>query len=141
MVAAARAANDPAAAAALADLTNHVNEYVQALPLRSGTTPLKFAPDYEKWLIEAMSHGDNDSYWKDSGTGVVDHVSEYKDIPVYHLTGWYDSWSLPVANLNYPTLRAHKKSLQRLIVGPWIHSSPGSVTPAKVNLPRMPRSI
>jgi len=48
-------ANDPAAAAALADLTNHVNEYVRALPLRSGTTPLKFAPDYEKWLIEAMS--------------------------------------------------------------------------------------
>jgi hypothetical protein len=55
---------------------------------------------------------------------VVDHVSEYKDIPEYHVTGWYDSWSLPVANLNYPTLRAHKKSLQRLIVGPWIHSSP-----------------
>jgi uncharacterized protein len=124
MVAAARAANDPAATAALADLTNHVSEYVQALPLRSGTTPLKFAPDYEKWLIEAMSHGDNDSYWKDSGTGVVDHVSEYMDVPEYHVTGWYDSWGLPVANLNYPTLRAHKKSLQRLIVGPWMHSSP-----------------
>ena len=92
--------------------------------MRAGTTPLKYAPDYEKWLIEAMSHGDNDKYWKDSGTGVVDHVAEYKDIPIYHVTGWYDSWGTPVANMNYPTLRARKKSLQRLIVGPWMHSSP-----------------
>jgi putative CocE/NonD family hydrolase len=125
LVAASRAASDPAAAPVLADLTHHVSDYLQALPLRRGTTPLKFAPDYETWLIEAMSHGDNDKYWKDSGTGVVDHVSEYKDIPEYHVTGWYDSWTLPVANLNYVSLRAHKQSLQRLIVGPWIHSSPG----------------
>ena len=33
---------------------------------------------------------------------------------------------LQVANLNYPGLRAHKKSLQRLIVGPWTHSRPGA---------------
>jgi putative CocE/NonD family hydrolase len=43
--AAARAASDPAAAAALADLVTHVREYVRGLPLRPGTTPLKFAPD------------------------------------------------------------------------------------------------
>jgi hypothetical protein len=58
---AARAANDPAAVPALADLVDHVREYVRALPLRSGTTPLKFAPDYEKWLVEAISHGDDDA--------------------------------------------------------------------------------
>ena len=59
--AAARAASDPAAAAALVDLGTHVRDYAQNLPLRPGTTPLKFAPDYEAWLIEAMSHGDYDS--------------------------------------------------------------------------------
>jgi hypothetical protein len=122
--AAARASSDPAAAAALVEMASHIREYVRGLPLRPGTTPLKFAPDYEAWLIEAMSHGDNDSYWKDHASSVVDHLNEYKDIPVYHMTGWYDSWSLPVANLNYPELRKSKKSLQRLIVGPWVHSSP-----------------
>src|SRR5208283_5316118 len=55
--AAARAASDPAAAAALVDLGSQVREYVRGLPLRPGTTPLKLAPDYEAWLIEAMSHG------------------------------------------------------------------------------------
>jgi uncharacterized protein len=120
--AAARAAADPAAAAALVDMGAQVREYVRGLPLRPGTTPLKFAPDYEAWLIEAMSHGDYDAFWKDSGASVVDHLAEYKDIPEYHTTGWYDSWGTQVANLNYVELRRTKKSLQRLVVGPWIHS-------------------
>jgi uncharacterized protein len=123
--AAARAASDPAAAAALMDMGGKVQEYVRSLPLRPGTTPLKFAPDYEAWLIEAMSHGDYDDYWKNAGSSVVDHLAEYKDIPEYHTTGWYDSWGTQVANLNYVELRRTKKSLQRLIVGPWIHSSEG----------------
>src|ERR1700690_1744025 len=38
--AAKRAATDPAAAKALADMGNQVREYVRALPLRPGTTPL-----------------------------------------------------------------------------------------------------
>jgi putative CocE/NonD family hydrolase len=121
--AAARAASDPAAAPALADLSTHVREYVRNLPLRPGTTPLKFAPDYESWLVEAMGHGDYDDFWKNSGSSVIDHLAEYKDVPEYHTTGWYDSWGTQVANLNFPALRKAKKSSQRLIVGPWIHSS------------------
>ncbi len=125
-VAAARAAATPDAVPALADLSQHVPEYVDALPLRPGTTPLKFAPDYERWLVEAMRHSDYDDFWKDAGADVTAHLAEYKDVPVYHVTGWYDSWTLPVANLNYPLLHSAKKSLQRLIVGPWTHSRPNA---------------
>lgn len=117
----ARAAVPAESAKELLDLGSHTAEYIRNLPLRPGTTPLKFAPDYEAWLIEAMRHGDYDEFWKDSGASVVDHVAEYKDIPVYHVTGWYDSWGTPVANMNYVELRKAKKSLQRLIVGPWTH--------------------
>jgi len=121
--AAKRAASDPAAAPALVELGDEVRQYVRNLPLRPGTTPLKFAPDYEKWLIEAMRHGDYDDFWKNAGSSVVDHLAEYEDVPEYHTTGWYDSWGTQVANLNFVELRKSKKSLQRLIVGPWIHSS------------------
>jgi hypothetical protein len=120
--AALRAAADPASAPALVDMGERVQEYAMSLPLRQGTTPLKFAPDYESWLIQAMSHGAYDGFWKDHGSSVVDHIPEYKDIPVYHVTGWYDSWSMQVANMNFVALTRAKKSLQRLIVGPWIHS-------------------
>ncbi len=123
--AALRAASTPAAARALEEMGARVREYVRALPLRPGTTPLKFAPDYETWLIEAMRHGDNDSFWTDMGSSVIDHIAEYKDIPVYHVTGWYDSWGTQVANLNYVELAKAKKSPQRLIVGPWTHGGQG----------------
>jgi uncharacterized protein len=121
LAAAARAAITPDAAPALADLSLHVHDYVMALPLRPGTTPLKFAPDYEKFLVEAMRA---DPAWTDLGVNVAANLATYKDIPIYHVTGWYDSWSLQVANLNYAGLARTKKSPQRLIVGPWIHSRP-----------------
>ena len=122
-VTAARATSDPVGVAALVDASTRVREYVRQLPLRPGETPLKFAPDYESWLIEAMSHGDYDGFWKDSGSSVIDHLAEYKDVPVYHTTGWYDSWTASVANINYVLLRKSKRSLQRLIIGPWLHSA------------------
>jgi hypothetical protein len=124
--AAERAAADPAAAPALLELGTQVREYAKSLPLRAGLTPLRFAPDYEAWLVEAMSHGDYDAFWKDHGSSVVDHLPEYKDIPVYHVSGWYDSWGTQVANLNYVELRKAKKSAQRLILGPWTHGGQGS---------------
>ena len=61
------------------------------LPLRRGTTPLKLAPEYEDWLVEAMRHGANDDFWRQNN--IVDHADQYKDIPVYLVGGWYDSWA------------------------------------------------
>ena len=113
---------DPAAAAALARVGNARPRYVRGLPLRPGTTPLKFAPDYEAWLIEAMSHGDYDDFWKDSRRRAWSTTwPNTRTFRMYHVTGWYDSWGTPVANLNYVELRKTKKSLQRLIIGPWTH--------------------
>ncbi len=104
----------------LAQTGEHIREYVKGLPLRRGTTPLKLAPEYEDWLITAMSRGGNDDWWRSIGIDVVDHAAEYKDIPVYHVSGWYDSWAAQVANLNFATL-AKTKHHQRLIMGPWTH--------------------
>lgn len=121
MLAARRAAVPAEAAPALAEFGNRVREYVWSLPLRPGTTPLKFAPDYEAWLVEAMRHGDYDDFWKNAGSSVVDHLAEYADVPIYHVTGWYDTWGTQVANMNYVELKRTKKSPQRLIIGPWTH--------------------
>ena len=112
---------DPATRQALASLGSQVTAYVKGLPLRRGASLLRLAPDYENWLVEAMSHGDYDAFWKDSGVDVAAHLDEYKDVPVYHVSGWYDSWGTPVANINYPLLAKAKRSPQRLIMGPWTH--------------------
>jgi putative CocE/NonD family hydrolase len=112
---------DPGTRAALIQLRSQVIEYVKGLPLRRGASLLRLAPDYENWLIEAMSHGDYDNFWKDSGIDVAAHIADYKDVPVYHVSGWYDSWGAQVANINYVELSKAKKSTQRLIMGPWTH--------------------
>jgi putative CocE/NonD family hydrolase len=112
---------DPATRAVLQQLTGQVHDYAKGLPIRRGTTPLKLIPEYEDWLITVMTHADYDGYWRDSGVSVVDHLQDHKDVPACHVTGWYDSWSGPVANLSYPALRKTKHSPQRLIIGPWTH--------------------
>ncbi|MBX9601913.1 MAG: CocE/NonD family hydrolase [Bryobacteraceae bacterium] len=112
---------DPARRAAIQQMAEQIPDYLRNLPLRPGMTPLRMMPEYETWLVEAMRHGENDEWWKKLPTSVVDRVGEYKDIPVFHVTGWYDSWGSQVANLSYPALSKSKKSLQKLIIGPWTH--------------------
>jgi hypothetical protein len=115
-----RAARNEGTQGALVKLGEQVREYVKAMPLRPGTTSLKLNSEYEEWLLQAMSHGDYDDFWKNNGIDVVEHVAEYKDIPVYQISGWYDS-NLQAASLNYIALSKNKKSSQRLTLGPWWH--------------------
>src|SRR5260370_20927784 len=76
---------------ALIESGQRMPQHLLNLPIRPGATPLKHVPEYERWLIEAMRHSDNDDYWKQPGYSVVDNVNRYADVPVYHGTGWDDS--------------------------------------------------
>ena len=115
-----RASRDPATRAALEEAGKSVRAYLENLPLRRGMTPLRLAPEYEEWLVYAMSHGANDSYWKQKGFDVVDQTAAYKDIPVYLVGGWYDSWARQTT-MSYEALAATKHGPVKLIMGPWIH--------------------
>ena len=117
----ARIGVDVAARAVLTQMGDQSRQHARGLPLSPGSTPLSFAPDYEAWLLAAMAHGDDDEFWAAMGVGVVDQQARYQDLPVLHVTGAYDSWGGPVANLNYVTLTAAKRSPQRLLFGPWTH--------------------
>jgi putative CocE/NonD family hydrolase len=128
------ALEDPTVKSALVGNAELMRQHVWSLPVKKGTTPLKFAPEYEDWLIDAMSHGDNDAYWKQPGLSVVDNVNSYADVPVYHVTGWYDSWTRQVT-MNYEALSRKKKSLQRMIIGPWTHGGQGNAFAGEIEFP------
>ncbi|OGV69392.1 MAG: antibiotic hydrolase [Lentisphaerae bacterium RIFOXYA12_FULL_48_11] len=112
------ASRDPALAAMLKDMGTNRFHYLANLPLRRGTTPLKYAPEYEDWLVSAMEHGVNDSFWAQNN--IIEHADRYKDIPVYLVCGWYDSWGGNTTT-NFVTLTRALKSPVYLIMGPWIH--------------------
>ena len=116
-----RAAKHPGVQAELANLAQERTDYLRLLPLRRGTTPLKLAPEYEEWLVEAMRHGANDDFWRQNN--IIDHADQYQDIPVYFVGGWYDSWASNTT-ASYRALKAqNRKSPTYLIMGPWIHGA------------------
>src|SRR5207244_7130800 len=59
---------------------------------------------------------------------------EYADVPVYHVTGWYDSWCRQNL-LNYQTLAAAKTAAQRIMVGPWTHGAQASNWAGEIEFP------
>ncbi len=115
-----RAARDPATAAVLKEMADHRHEYLRQLPLRRGTTPLKLAPEFEEWLVDAMEHGANDSFWEQNN--IVDFPGRYQDLPVYLVGGWYDSWA-GNTTANFTALTKAIRSPVYLIMGPWIHGA------------------
>jgi len=121
---------DPATGAMLKEMSDNRLHYLMNLPLRPGTTPLKFAPEYENWLVEAMRHGANDSFWEQNN--IIDHGDRYQDIPVYLVGGWYDSWAGNTTN-NYLSLSKKLKSDVYLIMGPWIHGQQAKSTHGQVD--------
>jgi putative CocE/NonD family hydrolase len=113
---------NPALREALTENGRRIRQHADSLPIRPGTTPLRVVPEYEAWLVEAMRSGPESPFWHMKGMSVVDHVGDYADVPVLHITGWYDSWARQVS-MNYQALSRAKRSPQRLVIGPWVHGS------------------
>lgn len=125
-----RQAKDPATAAMLRQMMDNRRAYLLHLPLRRGTTPLKHLPEYEQWLVEAMRHGANDGFWRQNN--ILDYTERYKDIPVYLVGGWYDSWASNTT-ANYVALSKTIEGPVYLIMGPWIHGAQGSSAHGQVS--------
>lgn len=112
------AAQDPATEVVLKEMADNRFHYLANLPLRPGLTPLKLAPEYEDWLVNAMRNGADNAFWRQNN--IIDHAADYKDMPVMLVGGWYDSWA-GNTTANFRALTPTLKSDVYLIMGPWIH--------------------
>ena len=125
-----RQSRDPATRELLQQLADNRVEYLYNMPLRRGMTPLRMAEEYEDWLVGALEHGGNVDYWRQNN--IRDYPETYKDIPVYLVGGWYDSWG-GNTTANYRALSTHIKGPVYLIMGSWIHGAQGKSTHGQVN--------
>ena len=94
-------------------------DWFAAAPLRAGLSPLALAPEYEAYLLEMARRDDYES-WSGIGTNWRDHYAGTADIPMLHISGWYDSYAGGTVE-NYVGLAAAKRGPIRLIMGPWTH--------------------
>jgi putative CocE/NonD family hydrolase len=114
------ARRDPVLRRLLQEGLANVPELLRHMPVRPGTTALRFAPTYEQWLWDQTTHGDYDDYWRNPGGALSDFVDDYPDIPLYFFTSWYGHH--PSGNfIKYNELRKRLKSPIKLLVGIWLH--------------------
>jgi uncharacterized protein len=126
-----RAARDPQTQSVLKEMADQRHRYLSLQPFRRGTTPLKLAPEYEEWLVEAMRHGTNDSFWAQNN--IIDFADKYQDIPVYLVGGWYDSWASNTTASYQALKKAGRTQPTYLIMGPWIHGDQGGSSHGQVS--------
>src|SRR5262245_6838802 len=124
------AARDPATRAVLQEMADHRKDYLALMPIRRGATPLRLAADLEDWLVNALEHGANDSFWEQNN--IIDFPERYQDIPVYFVGGWYDSWA-GNTTASYRALAGRHKTPKYLLMGPWIQRQQGSSAHGQVS--------
>jgi putative CocE/NonD family hydrolase len=96
------------------------SDWAGILHARRGSNPLTAAPNFESYIFDMMTRGDYDAYWKQPDVNWSEHYAETADIPMLHVSGWYDPYA-GGAVANYLGLSKVKKAAQRLLVGPWLH--------------------
>ena len=128
-----RQARNPDTKAALSDMARNRRHYLLQLPTLRGTTPLQLAAEYEDFLVDAMQHGGNDDFWAQNN--IIDHADLYKDVPVYLVGGWYDSWA-GNTTASFTVLNKTLASPVYLIMGPWMHAGQGASAHGAVDFGR-----
>ncbi len=98
-----------------------IESWLEALPLRKGLNPLSIAPNFEDYILEMATHGDyDDDYWKHRDVNWQEHYDATLDIPMIHISGWYDSYAGGTLQ-NFVELSKRKTSPVHLLMGPWTH--------------------
>ncbi len=112
------AAANPLVASVLSSV--RFKEWLTRTPLKECHSPLKYAPSYERWLFDLVTHGDYDEFWRRPGLAFEEYVDQHSDVPVYCSGSWYDSYARSTAEM-YAALSKTKKGPIKLIMGPWTH--------------------
>jgi putative CocE/NonD family hydrolase len=115
---------DPTLRAALLDDFHRIDEWLTRTPYKKGTSALRFLPSYEQWVLDILSEGDYDDYWKQRGYAIDHYYQQHADVPTIYLGGWYDSYARGTTS-NYQALSRLKSSPQHLLMGPWTHGGWG----------------
>ena len=97
-----------------------IDDWLTTMPIRKGLNPLSVSPNFEDYILEMMTHGDYDDYWKHLDMNWVEYYDQTADIPMLLISGWYDSYAGGTVH-NYNELSRRLDSPVQLIMGPWTH--------------------
>lgn len=112
------AAADPAVARAIA--AEDLPGWFARMPWGEGRSPIRWAPDYERYLLDQWRHEAFDHHWKRLGLWAAGHYDAIPRIPIAFMSSWYDAYVRTTLE-NHAALKADRPTA--LIMGPWIHGN------------------
>lgn len=97
-----------------------IQQWFANLPWWRGHSPVSAAPEYEEYLFEQWERGEFGEYWRQLGLYAAGHYDDYADVPMVHMSSWYDPYAR-AATENFTGLARRKRGPVHLVLGPWTH--------------------
>lgn len=117
-----QARDDPALRAALEQNERNYRAWFSLPRWRRGFSPVSALPEYEDWLMFAQDETVYGPGWANPQMNIAPYLHDYPDIPLLMATSWYGHHH--AATMRKLDAFAHHATPKRLIIGPWIHTTP-----------------
>jgi putative CocE/NonD family hydrolase len=115
-----RAEADPAIVRALE--AEDIRAWFHAMPWERGSSPVRWEPDYEAYLLDQWRRGTFDAYWQQVGLYAEGYYETLPEIPVMLMSSWYDAYVHTTFD-NYAGLRRKQERAVHVVMGPWTHGN------------------
>ena len=125
---------DPILKAAMDRCNGSIWDWVKAMPIKRGCTPLALIPSYEAWCLDLLEHVCYDDYWRHPGYGSRPYYDQHADVPTLYVGGWYDTYTRNTLE-NYVELSRRQSTPVHVLMGPWTHGGVGSATAGDATFP------
>ncbi len=119
-----QAENLPKVRSELTETFNNPNPWLKLPPAQRGEI-FKPLPLYEKIFRDMYKHATLDSYWKQQDFYPAGYYRQFKDVPMFFISGWYDGTVGGVIE-NFMQLSKIQTSPKKLMIGPWPHATGNS---------------
>ena len=91
---------------------------VGPVPWQAGSSPLAAAPEYEASVLKLWQESCFTAFWQHPSLWAQGHYSRFPDVPMVHMSSWYDPYALTAIE-NFIGLS--RTAPCRLVLGPWTH--------------------
>ena len=112
--------NDPLLKAALD--AQDLKEWFARMPWRPGQSPLRFVPEYERYLFDQWTHETFDEFWQQPGIYAEGFYDTMARVPTVLMSSWYDAYVRSTMD-NFAAMSTLDPvaAPTYLIMGSWLH--------------------
>ena len=112
--------NDPLLKAALD--AQDLREWFSRMPWRPGQSPLRFLPEYERYLFDQWTHETFDEFWQQPGIYAEGFYDTMARVPTVLMSSWYDAYVRSTMD-NFAAMSKLDPvaAPTYLIMGSWLH--------------------